>query len=180
MSELETAKKAATSTTHLLHYSDKKWQWCIETATYCNVQTLAQCSLRHVFLNISDKRIPGFCFLPRQKVMSVPWCYSSIRSWKLTSFLHYMVRKTSNLVLFCTSLLLIITLFCCFLFSDPLQSLTQNGSSLHRPPADSSVAAALCFTAAVCFLIALLVSYRKCQTSLVRIHNVSAENHSEL
>ncbi|XP_041842505.1 leishmanolysin-like peptidase 2 [Melanotaenia boesemani] len=57
---------------------------------------------------------------------------------------------------------------------------SENGSSLHRPPADSAVAAALCFTAAVCFLIALLVSYRKCQTSLVRIHNVSAENHNEL
>ncbi|XP_037832461.1 leishmanolysin-like peptidase 2 isoform X2 [Kryptolebias marmoratus] len=44
----------------------------------------------------------------------------------------------------------------------------------------AGVAASLCVTAAATFMAALLLSYRKCQTSLNRVHTVAPEDHMQL
>ncbi|XP_040887009.1 leishmanolysin-like peptidase 2 isoform X3 [Toxotes jaculatrix] len=66
--------------------------------------------------------------------------------------------------------------------SDPLEMLTsaQDGTWLPlRPPTELTVSTALCLTAAACLLAALIVSYRKCRSFMVRIHNIP-EDHSNL
>ncbi|XP_022619831.1 uncharacterized protein LOC111235602 [Seriola dumerili] len=66
--------------------------------------------------------------------------------------------------------------------SDPYETLTsvQDGTwSPLRPPTQITVATALCFTAAVCLLAALMVSYRKCGSCRIRIHTVP-EDHRNL
>ncbi|XP_072233044.1 ciliated left-right organizer metallopeptidase [Leuresthes tenuis] len=66
------------------------------------------------------------------------------------------------------------------LLHDPLQTLSQNKTwASLRLPAGGAVAAAL-LAAAVCFLAALLASYRKCRICGVRIRTVAPEDHSEL
>ncbi|XP_053199078.1 ciliated left-right organizer metallopeptidase [Scomber japonicus] len=66
--------------------------------------------------------------------------------------------------------------------SDPFQTLTsaQDGTWFSlRPPTEVTVVTALCFTAAVCLLAAVMVSYRKCCSYRVRIHT-APEDHSNL
>ncbi|XP_071315325.1 ciliated left-right organizer metallopeptidase isoform X2 [Trachinotus anak] len=66
--------------------------------------------------------------------------------------------------------------------SDPYETLTaaQDGTwSSLRPPTQITVATALCFTAAVCLLAALIVSYSKRGSCRIRIHTVP-EAHSSL
>ncbi|XP_067436982.1 ciliated left-right organizer metallopeptidase [Thunnus thynnus] len=66
--------------------------------------------------------------------------------------------------------------------SDPFETLPsdQDGTwSSLRPPTEFTVATVLCFTAAVCLLAAVMVSYRKCCSYRVRIHTVP-EDHSDL
>ncbi|KAM9335554.1 ciliated left-right organizer metallopeptidase [Symphorus nematophorus] len=66
--------------------------------------------------------------------------------------------------------------------SDAFETFTsvQSGTwSPLRPPTELTVAMALSITAAVCFLAAVVVSYRKCCSCRVRIHS-APEDHSEL
>ncbi|XP_062300434.1 ciliated left-right organizer metallopeptidase [Scomber scombrus] len=56
----------------------------------------------------------------------------------------------------------------------------QDGTwSSFRPHTEVTTVTALCFTAAVCLLAAVMVSYRKCCSYRVRIHTVP-EDHSDL
>ncbi|XP_073330738.1 ciliated left-right organizer metallopeptidase [Pagrus major] len=66
--------------------------------------------------------------------------------------------------------------------SDPYETLTsaQNETwSPLRPPAELTGASALCITAALCFLAAVVATYRKCCSRRVRIHS-APEEHSDL
>ncbi|KAM8746575.1 ciliated left-right organizer metallopeptidase [Acanthopagrus schlegelii] len=62
--------------------------------------------------------------------------------------------------------------------SDPYETLTsaqdETWSPL-RPPAELAAATALCVTAALCLLAAVVVSYRKCWSRRVRVHSAPEE-----
>ncbi|XP_045920309.1 leishmanolysin-like peptidase 2 isoform X1 [Micropterus dolomieu] len=75
-----------------------------------------------------------------------------------------------------------VTTFPSSITSDPNETLTsgQNGTWLpSRPPTELVEATALGITAAVCLLVAVVVSYRKCFPFRIRIHT-APENHTDL